>query len=81
MRTIIEERITELSEEKVKILKGLTELAKTTTLPSEVISRTTKSCDEIDIRLSEAKRLLEQSKHFYGSKTPNLKQNDNGGEQ
>jgi hypothetical protein len=74
MRTLIEDRITELTEERAKILKRLADQFKDTHLTSDIISRAASTCNEIDIRISEAERLLRQSKHFYGSKTPNIKQ-------
>jgi hypothetical protein len=77
MRTLIEQRITELTEERANILKRLAEQLNDVKDPSHsegVISRVAKKCNEIDIRISESERMLSLSKNFYGSKTPNTKQ-------
>lgn len=81
MRTIIEQRITDLEKEQTDIRGDLVKRFESDTLTSESISLAAKRCSDIDIRLSELGILLRESKHFYGGKVPNLKQTDNGSEQ
>jgi hypothetical protein len=74
MRTLIEQRITDLEKEQFDIRGDLIKQFESDTLTSESITMASKRCSDIDIRLSELGILLRQAKHFYGSKTPNTKQ-------
>ena len=74
MRTLIEQRITDLNEQKAEILDQLCIRGKNNNLSTDIIISEGKLLSQIDLRLSELEIMLHQSKNFYGSKTPNKKQ-------
>jgi hypothetical protein len=73
MKTLIEERITDLKEQRDDILKQLCTRATNNNLTSDIVISEGRTLKQLDNRLIELQLILHQSKNFYGSKTPNNK--------